>query len=261
MGVRGAAIATVIGQLVAAALGIILNLKFNTDIRLHLKNFIPRAKILGEMLAIGIPSVLMQAIGSVMTFCMNKVLISFPDCGVAAMNVFGIYFKLQSFVLMPIFGMNNGMGPIIAYNYGARNKKRMINAIKVALIIALSVMFVGLLLMQIFPETALRLFNANEDMLALGVPALRTISLSFMFAGLCIVLGSSFQALGKGVYSMVVSIARQLVVLIPAAYLFSLTGKVNMVWWSFPLAEIASVTFSIILFIHLYKTTISKIDK
>lgn len=258
MGAAGAAIATVIGQIGAFILAIILNHHFNREIRLTLPCFKPDFRIIGTIYVVAVPSILMVGIGSIMTTCMNKILNGFSDL---AASVFGVYFKLQSFVFMPIFGLNNGVIPVIAYNYGARKRKRMMDAIKVAAIIAISVMLIGLILMQVFPETALRLFDADESMMALGVPALRTISLSFIFAGLCIVLGSSFQALGKGVYSMLVSFARQIVVLIPAAYLFSLTGNVNMVWWAFPLAEIASVAVSVGMFLHLYKTTISKIEK
>jgi len=252
----GAAIATVIGQICAFILAIILNHHFNREIRLTRPCFKPNFRIIGTIYAVGIPSIIMMAIGSVMTTCMNIILGSLNNL---AVSVFGVYFKLQSFIFMPIFGLNNGVIPVIAYNYGARNKKRLLDAIKVAAFIALSIMVIGLLLMQIFPDLALRLFNADENMLSIGIPALRTISLSFVFAGVCIVLGSSFQALGKGVYSMLISFARQIVVLIPSAYLFSLTENVNMVWWAFPLAEIASVTLSVIMFFHLYKTTISKI--
>ena len=269
LGAAGAAIATVIGQICAFIIAIFLNHFFNREIRLSLRCFKPNFKIIGSIYAVGIPSILMMAIGSVMTTCMNKILYGFSDL---AASVFGVYFKLQSFIFMPIFGLNNGVIPVIAYNFGARNKKRMLDAIKVGMIIALSVMFVGLLLMQIFPGPALKMFMTqtdasnliaeatNQEMLNLGIPALRTISLSFIFAGICIVLGSSFQALGKGIYSMLVSFARQIVVLIPAAYLFSLTGNVNMVWWAFPIAEIASLAASLIMFLHLYKTTISKIE-
>jgi len=256
LGAAGAAIATVIGQICAFILAIILNHHFNREIRLTRPCFKPNFRIIGTIYAVGIPSIIMMAIGSVMTTCMNIILGSLNNL---AVSVFGVYFKLQSFIFMPIFGLNNGVIPVIAYNYGARNKKRLLDAIKVAAFIALSIMVIGLLLMQIFPDLALRLFNADENMLSIGIPALRTISLSFVFAGVCIVLGSSFQALGKGVYSMLISFARQIVVLIPSAYLFSLTENVNMVWWAFPLAEIASVTLSVIMFFHLYKTTISKI--
>ncbi len=262
MGVKGAAIATVIGQFVAAAIGIFMNLKFNPEIKLKLKNFLPKLKILGEMLVIGIPSVFMQAIGSVMTFAMNNILLKFSQ---SAMNVFGVYFKLQSFVFMPVFGLNNGLIPIVAYNYGAKRRDRMTAAIKLALVTAVSYMIIGCLVFQIFPEALLGLFNASADMLAIGKPALRTISLSFLLAGFSIILISTFQALGKSIYSLYVSIGRQLVVLIPAAYLLSLSGKVDLIWWSFPIAELMglalSVTFSIIVVKKAFPKKIESIDK
>ncbi len=258
MGAAGAAIATVIGQIASFILAVILNHKFNPEIRLSRHCFKPDWGIIGNIYAIAIPSILMMGIGSVMTTGMNKILNGFSDL---AASVFGVYFKLQSFIFMPIFGLNNGVIPVIAFNYGARKRKRMLDAIKVAALIAVSFMLLGLLLMQVFPAQALMLFDAEEDMLSIGIPALRTISLSFVFAGVCIVIGSSFQALGKGVYSMLVSFARQIVVLLPAAYLFSLSGNVNMVWWAFPIAEIVSLAASVGLFIYLYKKTISKIEK
>ena len=243
MGVAGAAIATVIGQLVAATVGIFLNLKFNPDITLKLKNFIPVPKVLSEMLAIGIPSVLMQAIGSVMTFSMNNILGGFSQ---EAENVFGVYFKLQSFVFMPVFGLNNGMVPIIAYNFGAKKKERIYATMKLSGLVAVSYMVLGLLAFQILPDVLLSLFSAQENMLSIGRVALRTISLSFILAGFSIVSISTCQALGRSIYSLIVSIVRQLVVLIPAAYLLSLSGNVNLVWWAFPIAELFGCTLCIL---------------
>ena len=243
MGVAGAAIATVIGQLVAATVGIFLNLKFNPDITLKLKNFIPVPKVLSEMLAIGIPSVLMQAIGSVMTFSMNNILGGFSQ---EAENVFGVYFKLQSFVFMPVFGLNNGMVPIIAYNFGAKKKERIYATMKLSGLVAVSYMVLGLLAFQILPDVLLTLFSAQENMLSIGRVALRTISLSFILAGFSIVSISTCQALGRSIYSLIVSIVRQLVVLIPAAYLLSLSGNVNLVWWAFPIAELFGCTLCIL---------------
>ena len=256
MGVAGAAVATVLGQIVACVIAIILNHKFNKEIQVSIKKFKPDFKIIGRIYYIGIPSVIMMAIGSVMTYSMNKILISFTETAVA---VFGVYFKLQSFIFMPIFGLNNGIIPIIAYNYGAQNRKRMMKTVRVAMIFAVSIMFLGLILMQTIPEVMLGFFNASENMLQIGVPALRIISICFVFAGVCIALGSVFQALGKSILSMLVSIARQLLVLIPAAYLLSLTGNVNNVWFSFPIAEIASVIVSVIGFLYLYKKIIRHI--
>lgn len=255
MGIKGAAIATVIGQAVSAIVGIILNLTVNKEITLKIKNLIPQTKILAEMLAIAIPSVLMQAIGSVMTFSMNNILGKFSQ---EAENVFGIYFKLQSFIFMPVFGLNNGMVPIIAYNYGAQKKERIYATMKLSAITAVSYMLFGFAMFQLFPEALLGFFNASPDMLKVGVPALRTISISFMLAGFSIVSISTCQALGKSIYSLIVSVARQLVVLIPCAFLLSLSGKVNLVWWAFPIAELVGCTCCIIFVNYVLRKTLGK---
>lgn len=255
MGVKGAAIATVVGQCVAGAVGIVLNLTCNREITLRVRSFIPNFRLLREMLVIGIPSVCMQAIGSVMTFSMNKILISFS---VEAMNVFGIYFKLQSFVFMPIFGLTNGMIPIVAYNYGADRRDRVMATVKLSAATAIGYMLLGCLAFQLLPETLLGFFNASEEMLAVGVPALRTISLSFVLAGLSIICSASCQAFGKSVYSLFVSIGRQLVVLIPAAYLLSLSGEVNAIWFAFPISELMSVALSVIFFIITIRSAMGK---
>lgn len=258
MGVAGAAYATVIGQIVAFVLGIVFNHKYNPEVRLYAKNFKPDFGIIGRIYAVGIPSIIMVGIGSVMTTAMNKILNGFSD---VAASVYGVYFKLQSFAFMPVFGLNNGVIPVIAYNYGAQKRKRMLHAVRLGCIIATCFMGIGLLLMQCIPAELFALFDAGEDMLAIGVPALRIISISFLFAGVCIALSSVFQALGKGIYSMCISFARQLVVLVPAAYLLSLSGNVNAIWWSYPIAEIASITVSLLLFRHVYKTIIAKIPE
>lgn len=258
LGISGAAIATVIGQWVSALLGIIFNLKYNKELTIRIANIIPDGALLREILAVGIPSVLMQAIGSVMTFCMNKVLIGFPECGVDAMNVFGVYFKLQSFVFMPIFGLNNGMVPMIAYNYGARKRSRVVSTIRLAVVCAVCYMLLGLLVFQLFPARLLGIFNASSGMLEIGVTALRIISLSFAFAGFAIVTSSVCQALGKSVYSMFTSIGRQLVVLIPSAYLLSLSGNVSAVWWAFPIAEIVSLMLSVTFMLIVLKKLMPK---
>ena len=198
----------------------------------------------------------MASIGSVMTFAMNKILITFTE---TAATVFGVYFKLQSFIFMPVFGLNNGLVPIFSYNYGAQNRTRMLKALKFAVIYATGFMLVGIFLMQVFPEFLLGFFNPSETMLRIGVPALRGISLSFIFAGACITIGSAFQALNHGFMSMFVSIGRQLVVLIPVAYLLSLTGNIDLVWLSFPIAELASTALTIIFFIKLYNSIIKHI--
>ncbi len=258
MGIAGAAWATVIGQICAFIFALILNAKYNKDIKLSIKKFRPDAKIIGNIFSVGVPSIIMMAIGSVMNFLLNKILISFTETAAA---VFGVYFKLQSFIFMPVFGLNNGIIPIVAYNYGAQKRKRMMKAVKLGILYALMFMTAGLLIMQIFPEQLLSIFNATEDMIKLGVPALKTISLCFVFAGFCIAIGSVFQALGRGVFSMIVSVSRQLIVLIPAAYLLSLTGNVDNVWWAFPIAEIASVIASAICFVYLYKKVIKRIPE
>ena len=255
-GVKGAAIATVIGQIIAAVLALIMNIKVNTDIDFSLKGFKPDIKIIGMIYKVGLPSIIMQSIGSVMVFCLNKILIVFSSTAVA---VFGVYFKLQSFVFMPVFGLNNGLIPIMAYNYGAKKKDRMIKTIKCGLLIAFSIMSVGMVVFELFPDAILALFEASDNMLAMGKVALRTIAIHFPIAAICIVLGSAFQALGNAVYSMFVSIARQLVVLIPVAYALSKLGNVNYVWWCFPIAEIMSFTITVIFFIKLKREVIDKI--
>lgn len=240
MGVAGAAAATVTGQIVAAVLAVFFNWKCNREIRLSLRGFRPDLQLIGQIYKVGAPSIVVQAIGSVMTYGMNLILAAFG----AAQTVFGVYFKLQSFIFMPIFGLNNGMVPIIAYNYGAGHRERVIRTMKSSILFAVCIMLAGLLAMELFPAQLLGFFNATQELLDIGVPALRTICLSFCFAGYCIVVGSVFQALGNGVYSMVVSIARQLCVLLPVAYLLSLSGNVDLIWWAFPIAEFMSLGMS-----------------
>ena len=263
MGVKGAAIATVIGQIVAFSIAVVLNHMKNPDVQLSLKTFRPSRRIIGKIYAIGVPSIIMVAIGSVMMFCMNKILITYTVGKETAATVFGVYFKLNSFIFMPIFGLNNGIIPIIAYNYGARNRLRMVKAIKLAVIFASGYMFFGLMLFMLIPGALLGIFNASEAMLAIGIPALRIIGSTFLFAGACIAMGSVFQALGFGVYSMLVSIARQLLVLIPAAYILARIGQRSandmLVWFSFPIAEIASLTVTLVLFVRMYNKVIRDI--
>lgn len=256
MGVAGAAVATVAGQIIAGVFAIIINEKKNTDVKLNFKGFRPDKKVIGEIFKVGIPSIIMQAIGSVMTYGMNRILISFNSTAVA---VFGVYFKLQSFIFMPIFGLNNGMVPIIAYNYGAKEKDRLVKTLKLSVLYAMGIMVLGFLVFQLFPAPLFSLFDASEMMLSIGVPALRAISFSFLFAGFCIVCGSLFQALGNGVYSMVISIARQLVVLLPAAYLLSLSGKVQYVWWAFPIAELVSLSMTVFFLFRINRDVIRHI--
>ena len=258
MGVAGAAAATVFGQFCGAATAAFLHFTRNPEIHLTLKGFRPLPQVISPILTVGIPSIIMQSIGSVMTYCMNRILIVFTSTAVA---VFGVYFKLQSFVFMPVFGLNNAMVPIMAYNYGARRPDRMRQAIKSAMVYAVSIMTAGFLLMQIIPHVFLGMFHPSADMLAIGVPALRTISLSFIPAGFAIIMGSAFQALGKGIYSMFVSIARQLLVLIPAAFLLSRLGTVSAVWFAFPIAEVVSITVSLLFFRKISREIIAPLEQ
>lgn len=258
LGVAGAACATIFGQCVASALAVFFNMKYNKEIQVSFRHFKPDPAIVGRIYAVGVPSIVMQAIGSVMTYGMNRILIGFTSTATA---VFGVYFKVQSFVFMPVFGLNNGMVPIIAYNYGAGKKERVIKVVRLAVCYALLIMAVGLAVFQLAPQFLLGLFNASDNMLAIGVTALRTISLGFLFAGFGIVSSSFFQALGNGVYSMLVSMARQLVVLLPAAWLLSLSGDLDLVWWAFPIAEVCSFALSVIFTILISKKVVSHIGE
>ena len=254
LGVAGAAIATVLGQCVAACLGLTLNLRKNKEISLSLRQVLtPKADIIRRILVVGVPSIMMISIGSIMTYFMNLILGTFSA---TAQAVFGVYFKLQSFVFMPIFGLNNGLIPVLAYNYGARKKKRIEEALFFAMALAVSVMTIGMLVFELLPKQLLGLFGASDNMLSIGIPALRIIALSFPFAGVCIALGSTFQAFSKSINSLIVSFGRQLVVLLPAAWLLSRTGIVRNVWWAVPIAEIVSLFLSLTLFRRLYHTTV-----
>ncbi len=257
MEVAGAAIATITGQFVAGVLAIIFNLKKNKEIQLSFKGFIPNGHTITKILYIGIPSIIMSSMGSIMTFCMNKLLIAFVTTTAAA--VFGVYFKLQSFVFMPVFGLNNGMVPIVAYNLGARNKQRLVGTVKLSMLYAFVIMLIGLAIMQTIPDKLLLLFNASDHMLEIGVPALKTISLSFIFAGFCVISLSLFQALGNGILSAGVSFARQLIVLIPVAYLICKTGHSDKVWYAFTIAEVVSVSLCMVSLRYMYKKVINKI--
>lgn len=252
-GVKGAAIATVIGQIVSGTFAMIMNLKVNKEIHFSLRDFRPDFKIIAQIYKVGIPSIIMQSIGSVMVFSLNKILIAFSSTAVA---VFGVYFKLQSFVFMPIFGLNNGIIPVIAYNYGAKKRKRMLDSVKCGLAVAMSIMVVGMIVFELIPTNLLLLFDASENMLSIGTVALRIIAIHFPVAAICIVLGSTFQALGSAIYSMFVSIARQLIVLIPVAYFLSKLGSVNYVWFCFPIAELMSLTITLVCFFKLKREVI-----
>ncbi len=250
MGVVGAAWATVLGQIVGAALGLYFNAKKNTEITLTFKGFRPNWHIIRRIYSVGVPSIIMASIGSVMTFGLNKILIAFTTTATA---VFGVYFKLQSFVFMPVFGMNNGLVPIVAYNFGARKPDRMVKAVKLGAIYATAIMAAGAAVFLLIPHLLLGLFDASEYMLEIGVPALRTICLSFLLAGFGIVASSFFQSLGHGVLSLIISLVRQLIVLLPAAWLLSLSGQLDLVWWAFPIAEIFSAALSVLFLIYAYR--------
>lgn len=247
MGVAGAAVATVTGQICAAVLAIALNQKRNKELSLRVADIRPDWQVIKPILIIGIPSILMASVGSIMTFIMNKILIVFSSTAVA---VFGVYFKLQSFFFMPVFGLNNGMVPIIAYNYGANKKDRMLHTIRLSSIFAAAIMLVGTGIFWIFPRELLFFFDASTDMLNIGIPALRVISLSFIFAGFSIIFASICQALGYSIYSLYISVVRQLVVLLPIAYLLSQIGTLESVWWAFPISEIVALILSIFFLRH-----------
>lgn len=254
LGVKGAAIATVIGQSLAGLLALYFNIKKNDDINISLKGFKPDFRIIKTIFSVGFPSILMQTIGSFLTYFINKFLISFTP---TAVSVYGIYFRLQSFVFMPVFGLNNGMVPIIAYNYGARNKKRILDTIKLSIITAVLIMLTGLAIFQTIPAQLLALFDASEEMLAIGVPALRIISLSFIFAGFSIICGSVFQALGNGFLSLIISITRQLIFILPLVYILGHFFGLSAVWFSIPIAEISSLILSIIFLRYILRKKVS----
>lgn len=256
--VAGAALATITGQTVAVCLSFFFNITKNKEISLNMRGFRPHGQTIALIYEVGIPSIIMQAITSVMTFGMNKILLPFSSTAAA---VFGVYYKLQSFIFMPVFGLNNGMIPIIAYNYGARHKKRITQTAKLSVLIAICIMMIGLLIFQTSSGFLLHnLFDASDHMLEIGVPAFRIISLSFLFAGYCIIVGSVFQALGNGVYSLIVSVARQLLVILPVAYIFAHCFGLSMVWWAIPIAEIVSFLLSTILLIRIYRQKIEPLQ-
>ena len=252
-GTTGAAVATVIGQFCGAGMTLYFNTRKNPDIQLDFKGFRPSAKAIGRIYTVGLPSIAMQCVGSLMTFGMNLILMAFSSTAVA---VFGVYFKLQSFVFMPIFGLNNGMVPIISYNYGARRPERVKKTIRLAVCYAEGIMVLGFCIFEFFPGQVLGLFSASQAMLTIGIPAMRIICLHFLLAGTSIVLSSVFQALGNGLFSLIVSVCRQLFVLLPAAWLLAQTGNVNNVWWAFLIAEIVSVLMSLAFYAHINKTII-----
>ena len=258
LGVAGAAVATIFGQCVGSGLALFFNLKYNKEISLSLKGFKPDFPIIGKIYSVGIPSIIMQAIGSVMTYGMNRILISFSSTAAA---VFGVYFKIQSFVFMPVFGLNNGMVPIIAYNYGAGKRERVVKTLKLAVTYAMGIMLFGLLLFHSVPDLFLKMFAASDHMMEIGVPALRIISLHFPLAAIGIVFSSFYQALGNGIYSMWVSLIRQLIVLLPAAWLLAKLGNVIYVWWAFPIAEVFALCLSICMMFMIFKRVVNHIGE
>ncbi len=256
MGIAGAAAATVAGQILAACVSLIFNLKVNHEVQFSLKGFRPDPAVIWQIYKVGAPSIVLQAVGSLTSYTMNLILGLFKGIADTAIAVYGVYFKLNSFVFMPVFGLNSGLVPIIAYNYGAKKPERIMRAIKFAITAACAIMAVGVSLFEFFPKQLFEMFNASDKMLEIGIPALRRIAPSFMGAAVCICLGSVFQALGSASYSMFVSIARQLLFLLPSAYLLSLTGKINNVWWCFIIAEMISITLSLIFFARVKKKKI-----
>lgn len=253
MGVAGAAAATVFGQIIAMILAVVLNLTRNHEIKLQLKGFRPNGRIIRIIYSVGVPSIIMASISSVMTFGMNKILIAFTSTATA---VFGVYFKLQSFIFMPVFGLNNGMVPIVAYNFGAKKPDRITKTIKLSVMYAVGIMLIGFVVFQTIPQVLLGIFNASENMLSIGVPALRIISFSFLFAGYCIICSSFFQSMGHGMLSLWISFLRQLVVLLPVAFIISRVWGLNYVWLSFPIAEVASVVVCTLFLRHVYRKEI-----
>ena len=253
MGIAGAAIATVIGQFFGATIVWYFNFRQNPDVHLAFRYLRLRKNVVGPILTVGIPSIVMNSIGSLMNFGMNQILQGFQE---TATGVFGIYFKLQSFFFMPLFGLNNATISVIAFNYGARKPERMVKAQKLSSGAAMTMMLVGLLVFQLMPQTLLGMFNPSDEFLRIGCVALRIISLSFPLASIAISLGACFQALGNGIYSTIVSICRQMLVLLPVAWLMSLTGEVNNVWWAFPIAEVISAAATLLLFARIYKAKV-----
>ena len=256
MGIKGAAWATVIGQIIGALISVILNIKINKEINFNPKGFKPQSKIIIDIYKVGIPSILLGSIGSVLTYLLNLILGAFSTIAIA---VYGVYFKLQSFVFMPVFGLNNGIVPIVAYNYGAKYKKRIIDSIKMCAIVALAIMGLGTFIFEVFPGQLLAMFSPNEEMLEIGIPALRIIAIHFPIAAIGITFTSVFQAFGRGFLSMCVSFIRQIFALLPSAWLLSLTGNINNLWWAFVIAELFSLIACIFAMKNVYKTQIKNL--
>lgn len=254
MGIAGAALATIVGQILAAIFSIYFNHKSNKEIKIHAKKARINFQIIREIYEVGIPSIIMMSISSITTYTINNILIKFSSTATA---VYGIYFKVQSFVFMPVFGLTNGMVPILAYNYGAQRKSRIKETVRLSMIYVTVIMTLGLIVIQLIPNLILSLFNASEHMLGIGIPALRIISIGYIFAGISIVASSVYQAFGNGVLSLINSVSRQLVVLIPSAYFLSLLGNVHLIWWSYPIAELVSLILTIIFLKYIFNQKIS----
>ena len=257
MGVKGAALATVISQLVGTGMGVYFNLKKNGEISFTLEHIRPSAPIISRIYSFGVPSILLQTVASVLIFGLNQILVSFTETATA---VYGVFFKLQGFAFLPIIGMNNGMVPIIAYNYGARKPDRIIQTIRLAMTYALCIMIVAVILFQFIPDRLLGIFQASDEMLGIGIPALRTLSWSFLFGGITIVLSSVFQALGRGIQSMLISIFRQLLIVLPLAFALSKTGNLNLVWWAFPVSDVLALIFAAYLLLRTYRQVIEPLN-
>lgn len=251
LGVKGAAIATVIGQCVAFILALIFNIKVNKEVNIRIsKIFKPQLQEIIKIYEIGIPSIIMTSITSFLTVGMNLILKKFSE---DAITVFGVYFKLNSFVFMPVFGLNNGMVPILSYNYGAKKHDRIIKTVRLGMSCAVIYMLAGLAVFEIMPDKLLMIFSASEKVMNIGVTALRIIALSFIFAGIGIVSSTVFQSIGNPLHSLLISVLRQLVIILPVAYLLSLTGSVSNVWWSYPIAEVASFILSVFFLRKTFK--------
>lgn len=250
LGIAGAAIATVTGQIVAAVMAVVFNIKYNRDIHLHIRQMRLERHIVRQIFQVAVPSILMQSVGSITVFWVNKILLGFTSTAAA---VFGIYYKIQSFVFMPVFGLNNGVIPIVAYNYGAGHKDRIAKTMRYGMRYSMSIMTIGFIIIEVMTAQLLGLFNATENLLAIGVPALRIICICFIPAGFSIVASGAFQALNKSIYSLVLAVTRQVVILIPAAYLLALSGKLTLVWFAFPIAEIGSAVVTVILLKRIWR--------
>lgn len=257
MGIAGAAVATVIGQWIAAILSVFFNFRFNADVQFGLRYCKPKWDVIRPILTVGIPSAIMMAIGSVMTFGMNQIFQSFKTYGETATGVFGVYFKLQSFFFMPLFGLSNATISIVAFNYGARQPRRITRTLKLAVIGAVGFMLVGLGVFQFATRPLLEIFNPTPMFMEIGLSALRIVSLHFPLAAVGIALSASFQGLGNGIYSTITATCRQLLVLLPVAFLLSLSGNVHAVWWSFPIAEAVSLVVTLLLYRRIYRQKIA----